>query len=69
MMAWAVWELPGSGTWIYEIKFDGHRALTMKSGLKVQLLSRNRTSFTKNYPALIEALKKVPAKGRRTRLL
>jgi bifunctional non-homologous end joining protein LigD len=53
-------DLP-AGKWIYEIKFDGYRALALKAGSEVQLVSRNRKSFTKNYPGLIASLKRLPA--------
>jgi ATP-dependent DNA ligase len=32
MMALAVRDLPSDGNWIYEIKFDGYRALAVKGG-------------------------------------
>jgi bifunctional non-homologous end joining protein LigD len=63
MMALAVRELPEGGNWNYEIKFDGYRALALKSGSELQLLSRNRTSFTKNYLDLIESLKRLSARS------
>jgi bifunctional non-homologous end joining protein LigD len=37
---------PPPGEWLYEIKFDGWRALVIKAGSTVQLFSRNRTDFT-----------------------
>jgi bifunctional non-homologous end joining protein LigD len=51
MMALRVPELP-AGDWIYEMKFDGYRALAFKAGSEVRLLSRNRTLFNDNYPNL-----------------
>src|SRR5271157_1747896 len=60
MMALRVPELP-AGDWIYEVKFDGYRALAFKAGSEVQLLSRNRTLFNHNYPVLIDALKRLKA--------
>jgi bifunctional non-homologous end joining protein LigD len=62
MMALRVPELP-TGNWLYEMKFDGYRALAFKAGKDVRLVSRNRTSFNKAYPQLIEALKSLPAKN------
>ena len=43
-MALRVRELP-VGDWMYEMKFDGYRALAFKAGKEVRLLSRNRTLF------------------------
>jgi bifunctional non-homologous end joining protein LigD len=61
MKALRVTALP-AGDWVYELKYDGYRALTFKSGSDVQLVSRNRTSFNKAYPHLVDALKSLPAK-------
>jgi bifunctional non-homologous end joining protein LigD len=60
MLAQRVPELP-PGDWIYEVKFDGYRALAPKAGSEVQLLSRNRKLFNGNYPVLIDALKSLRA--------
>jgi bifunctional non-homologous end joining protein LigD len=58
MKALPVEKLP-EGDWIYEIKFDGYRALTFKDGKDVRLVSRNKKAF--DYPQLLEALKLLPA--------
>jgi ATP-dependent DNA ligase len=55
-------ELP-VGNWLYEMKFDGYRALAFKAGKEIRLLSRNRTLFNDNYPILIDALKSLKAKN------
>jgi ATP-dependent DNA ligase len=34
--------LPEGEDWLYEVKFDGYRALAIKSGGKLQLRSPNR---------------------------
>jgi bifunctional non-homologous end joining protein LigD len=47
----------------YELKFDGYRALAFKADNEVRLVSRNRTSFNKDYPELIDALKSLTAKN------
>ncbi len=60
MQALRVGELP-VGDWLYEMKFDGYRALAFKAGAE-RLLSRNRTDFNKDYPQLIDALKLLRAK-------
>src|SRR4029077_10952010 len=42
------------------IKFDGYRALAMKSGGKVQLRSRNDNDFNVRYPGIVKALAPMP---------
>ena len=44
MKALRVPELP-SGNWLYEMKFDGYRALAFKAGREVRLVSRNKIDF------------------------
>jgi len=44
MIALRVRELP-VGNWLYEMKFDGYRALAFKFGKEVRLLSRIRGLF------------------------
>jgi bifunctional non-homologous end joining protein LigD len=46
--------------WIFEIKYDGVRALAERNGDKVELYGRNGTQITNRYPELGEALKKLP---------
>ena len=58
MKALPVEKLP-EGDWVYEIKFDGYRALALKEGKDVRLVSRNKKAF--DYPQFIDALKKLPA--------
>ena len=57
MNALPVQKLP-EGDWLYEIKFDGYRALAFKDGKDVRLVSRNKKAF--DYPELLDALKKLP---------
>ena len=40
---------PAKGDWIYELKFDGIRALAVKSGARVKLISRNENDLTKRF--------------------
>jgi bifunctional non-homologous end joining protein LigD len=61
MKALRVTDLP-VGDWIYELKFDGYRALAFKAGKEARLISRNRTNFDNDYPQLIDALKSLTAK-------
>jgi DNA ligase D-like protein (predicted ligase) len=44
----------------YEIKFDGYRALAMKSGGNVNLRSRNDNDFNVRYPGIVKALAPMP---------
>ena len=57
MKALPVQELP-KGDWLYEIKFDGYRALAFKDGKDGCLVSRNKNEF--NYPQLLDNLKSLP---------
>ena len=48
-------KLPEGPNIQFEIKFDGYRALAMKSGGKVQLRSRNDNDFNMRYPRIGKA--------------
>jgi ATP-dependent DNA ligase len=52
--------LPEGDAWQYELKFDGYRALAIKTGGKVQLRSRNDNDFSFRYPAIARALSSLP---------
>ena len=45
--------------WIYEIKWDGYRAVAEINKKDIRLYSRNGISFKERYPAVYEALKKI----------
>src|SRR5690606_18997077 len=42
--------------WVFEIKWDGYRAIAELNGSDVKLYSRNGLSFEHSYPALYDAL-------------
>jgi bifunctional non-homologous end joining protein LigD len=42
--------------WIYEIKWDGYRAIAEISNKQVSLYSRNGNTFNASYPAVVDAL-------------
>ncbi|HEX2579289.1 MAG TPA: hypothetical protein VHK67_02675 [Rhabdochlamydiaceae bacterium] len=46
--------------WIFEIKWDGYRALAEKAG-DIRLVSRNRKAL-EQFPSILEELKKIPGK-------
>lgn len=46
--------------WIFEIKWDGFRALAYKKNSQVHLLSRDQKSFNERFAPIYRELKKVP---------
>jgi ATP dependent DNA ligase domain len=53
-------ELPRGPQWSYEPKLDGYRALGLKTGGAVQLLSRNENLLNGRFPAIASALTRLP---------
>jgi bifunctional non-homologous end joining protein LigD len=51
---------PASKDWIYEIKFDGYRALAFKDGPGVTLLSRNEKDLGGKFPEIVDAVASLP---------
>jgi len=45
--------------WVFEIKWDGYRAIAEITGNDVKLYSRNGISFKNSYPAIYSELKKI----------
>ena len=52
--------LPEGDVWQYELKFDGYRALAIKTGGRIQLRSRNNNDFSLRYPSIAKALSSLP---------
>jgi bifunctional non-homologous end joining protein LigD len=46
--------------WLYELKLDGYRAIAFKRNGAVHLRSRNDNDFNGRYPAVVEALARLP---------
>lgn len=56
MLATLTEERFSSPEWIYERKLDGERALAIKHGDQVRLMSRNRKRICATYPELVDAM-------------
>src|SRR5918994_4133955 len=52
--------LPSGEQWLYELKLDGYRAIAFKRNGAVHLRSRNDNDFNGRYPAVVQALAKLP---------
>jgi len=46
---------PTTGDWVYELKFDGIRALAIKDGRTIQLISRNEKKLNDRFPEIAQA--------------
>jgi bifunctional non-homologous end joining protein LigD len=46
--------------WLFEIKYDGVRALALREGAEVRLYGRNQTEITERYPEVALALRSLP---------
>ena len=53
-------KLPEGTEWLYEVKLDGYRALAIKTGGTVRLVSRNDNDFSRRYPSIVKALRELP---------
>jgi ATP-dependent DNA ligase len=63
MLAKRVGELPADGTWIFEPKWDGFRALVFRDGDEVLIQSRDEKSLNRYFPELLEPLRsQLPAR-------
>lgn len=59
MLATLIPEPFSSKDWVFEVKWDGFRAVAYKKNKKVELLSRNNKSFNKRFPEIVKALEKI----------
>ena len=59
MLATSATELPEGPQWTYEVKWDGYRALVVKDGTDVQLISRNQKDLTRDYPTVVAAVRTI----------
>ncbi len=59
MLATAVDDAFNSKEWLYELKFDGYRAIAEIKKGKILLYSRNGLSLAQRYPVIVSAVKKI----------
>lgn len=59
MLATLVDKIPAEEGWIYEIKWDGYRALALCNEDKVDLISRNNKKFNDKFYPITSALQKL----------
>jgi DNA ligase D-like protein (predicted ligase) len=53
-------ELPCGDKWLYEVKWDGFRCISVKQGRSVQLWSRNKNALSDRFPSIVAAVKSLP---------
>ncbi|HSH38457.1 MAG TPA: non-homologous end-joining DNA ligase, partial [Chthoniobacterales bacterium] len=56
MKATPVEKLPGGDEWIYEVKWDGYRALALKHADSVRLLSLKNKPLSSDFPDVVSAV-------------
>ena len=56
MLAKRVDDLPHEGTWLFEPKWDGFRALIFRDGDEILIQSRDEKSLNRYFPELIDPL-------------
>jgi bifunctional non-homologous end joining protein LigD len=61
MQAQIVSKLPEGDRWLYEVKWDGYRAIAIKNGDRVEIRSRNNKDLTSAYPAAAPVIRKLKA--------
>jgi len=63
MLAKRVGELPVDGTWIFEPKWDGFRALVFRDGDEILIQSRDEKPLNRYFPELLEPIRsQLPAR-------
>ena len=53
--------VPGGPQWVHEIKHDGYRLLVRKTSSGVRIYTRRGADWTKRFPAIVEAARKIKA--------
>ena len=63
MTAVLVTALPEGDNWLYELKLDGYRALLIKDGERISIISRNEKDLTASYPTITAAAARLNAQA------
>jgi bifunctional non-homologous end joining protein LigD len=53
--------LPSGPDWLYEVKWDGYRALALKHGDTVRLLSLKNKPLNTDFPAVVDSVRQIAA--------
>jgi bifunctional non-homologous end joining protein LigD len=53
--------VPDGPQWVYEIKHDGFRFISRRDGERVRIFSRHGRDWTDKVPAIVEAMRALPA--------
>jgi hypothetical protein len=56
MKAKLVGSIPSGGDWLYEIKFDGYRALALRGDSETRILSRNQNDLGSEFPEVKDSI-------------
>jgi bifunctional non-homologous end joining protein LigD len=54
---------PPGDEWVHEIKFDGYRMLSRIADGRCRIVSRNGKDWTASFPAIVDALQRLPVKS------
>jgi bifunctional non-homologous end joining protein LigD len=52
---------PPLGSWLFELKLDGYRALVLKTGNEIKILSRNEKDLGSKFPEIVEDARRLKA--------
>ena len=56
-------KLPSGSQWLHEIKHDGFRIIARKNGAQVRLYRRPGNDFTRRFPLIVEALRRLRSRS------
>ncbi len=62
-------EIPEEGEWTFEPKYDGIRVLAFVAPGAARLITRNAKDKTKQFPEIVEELKKLPGRSKKPLVL